>query len=140
MPGGQAQLLPPFDKGGRSVLQETDPRRLLAGFSAGVTRIIARAAPVFAILAEAAKTEPELAALQKKLRNERLENMGLAVRAIGRLAPLRLDESQATHTLWALTSPELFTLLAEARQWTQEQYAAWLYDCLSRLLFRDAPE
>lgn len=120
-----------------AMLQETDPQRLVAGFSEGVARIMERAAQVFAILAEAAKTEPVLDALQKRLRAERLENMTKVIRAIAALTPLRGDVTQAADTLWALTSPELFTLLTGARQWTREQYAAWLQESLSRLLFLD---
>jgi AcrR family transcriptional regulator len=116
------------------VLQETDARRLVAGFSEGIYRIMERAAPVLAILAEAAKTEPELAALQNRLQAERLENMGRVARAIARLAGLRLNESQAAETMWALTSPELFSLLTASRQWTRGQYVAWLQDSLARLL------
>jgi AcrR family transcriptional regulator len=116
------------------VLQETDARRLLAGFSEGIYRIMERAAPVLAILAEAAKTEPELAALQNRLQAERLENMGRVARAIARLAGLRLNESQAAETMWALTSPELFSLLTASRQGTRGQYVAWLQDSLARLL------
>ncbi len=119
----------------QAVLQETDPQRLVAKFSDGISRIMERAAPVMAILAEAAKTEPELASLQKRLRTERLENMRLVARAIGRLTVLRIDETQAADTLWALTSPELFSLLTVTRQWSREQFAAWLQDSLARLLF-----
>jgi TetR/AcrR family transcriptional regulator, regulator of autoinduction and epiphytic fitness len=105
----------------QAVLQETDPRRLIAGFSEGISRIMQRAAPVFAILAEAARTEPELANLQN------------------RLHALRMTEAQASETLWAVTSAELFSLLSEARQWPREQYSAWLHDSLLRLLLPDEP-
>ncbi len=93
-----------------------------------------RAAPVFAILSEAAKTEPELAALQNRLRAERLENMRLVARALARLAELRVSQAQAAETIWALTSPELIGLLTGARQWTRAQYTTWLQDSLARLL------
>jgi TetR/AcrR family transcriptional regulator, regulator of autoinduction and epiphytic fitness len=118
----------------QAVLQETDARRLISGFSSSICQILERAAPVFTILTEAAKTEPELEALQSRFRSERLENMGKVVRALSRLAPLRLSEVQAAETLWSLTSPELFSLLTGVRQWDREKYAAWLQDSLDRLL------
>jgi TetR/AcrR family transcriptional regulator of autoinduction and epiphytic fitness len=117
-------------------LQGTDIQRLVAGFSEGVYQIMARAAPVFVILAEAAKTEPQLAILQTRIRAERLENMRLIARAIANHTALRVSESQAVDTLWTLTSPELYTLLTGARQWTREQYIAWLQDSLARLLIQ----
>ncbi len=118
----------------QAVLHETDPKRMIVGFSDGVSQVLARAAPVFAILVEAAKTEPDLAALLSRMLDERLENMGKVAHAIARLAPLRLSEAQAADTLWALTSPELFTLLIEVRGWNREQYVSWLKDSLERLL------
>jgi hypothetical protein len=51
--------------------------RLVVGFSEGIYHIMERAAPVFAILAEAAKNEPELANLQNRIQS----------RAPGRHAP-----------------------------------------------------
>jgi hypothetical protein len=90
-------------------------------------------------LAEAAKVEPELAALQDRLRSERVDNMRRVTRALRGLATLRVSESEATNTLWALTSPELFSLLTGVRAWTRGQYAGWLQDSLTRLLFLDGP-
>jgi AcrR family transcriptional regulator len=119
----------------QAVLQETDAHRLIAGFADGISTILNRAAPVFAILTEAAKTEPELARLLSRLQTERLENMTRVARAIGRLAPLRVEADRAAETLWALTSQDLFLLLTAATHgWTREQYAAWLQDSLERLL------
>ena len=134
--GGDEQPVRVIDRPEQQVvLQETDARRLVAGFSEGIYRIMERAAPVFGILAEAAKTEPDLAAMQNRMRAERLENMRLIARAIGRLAAMRVNEFQAADILWALTSPELFSLLTGARQWNREQYTAWLQDNLAVLLF-----
>ncbi len=121
----------------QALMHETDAGRFVAGFTEGIYRIMQRAAPVFAILAEAAKTEPKLAELQSRIRSERLENMGRAVQALGRLTPLRVDQNQAAEILWTLTSPELFSLLIEVRRWSREQYTAWLQDSLTRLLVQD---
>ena len=123
----------------QAVLHETDAGRLVAAFSEGIGRIVGRAAPVFAILAEAAKTEPELAILQNRLRAERLENMRLVARALGRLTTLRVTQPQAVEILWALSSPELYALLTVARQWTQDQFTVWLQDSLARLLLESEP-
>jgi AcrR family transcriptional regulator len=120
-------------------LRETDARRLVSGFSAGISKILERAAPVMIILAEAARTEPELATLQDRLRSERVENMRRVARAIHGLARVRVSESEAANTLWALTSPELFSLFSGACAWTRDQYAVWLQDSLTRLLFSDGP-
>ena len=118
----------------QEVLNETDVQRLIRGFSSGIYQIMERAAPVFTILSEAAKTEPELAALVSRVRTERWENMGKVARTISRLATLRVTEPQATDILWALTSAELFSLLTGVRHWDREQYVTWLQDSLNRQL------
>ncbi len=120
----------------QAILHETDARHLLERFSNNIPRILSRAAPVYAILAEAGKTEPELAALLNRVREERLENMRKIALALGRAAPLRESETQAAETLWAITSPELFSQLTEVRGWSHKQYSAWLQDSLSRLLLQ----
>jgi TetR/AcrR family transcriptional regulator of autoinduction and epiphytic fitness len=122
----------------QAMLQETDIHRLVERFANMLHTILGRAAPVFAILAEAAKTEPELAALQERMWAERLDNMRRIARSMARLTRLRVTEAQAAEILWALSSAELFTLLTGVRQWTRAQYAAWLQDSLARLLFEDA--
>jgi TetR/AcrR family transcriptional regulator of autoinduction and epiphytic fitness len=133
--GGDEQPLQLIDRPEQqAVLQETDARRLLAGFSEGIGRILERAAPVFAILTEAARTESGLEGLYNRMRAERHDNMRRVVRSLARLEALRLDEAQATDTLWALTSPELYLLLTRARAWSREQFSAWLNDSLARLL------
>ena len=121
----------------QALLHERDAHRLVAGFSKDITKIMTRAAPIFAILAEAAKNEPELANLQNRLWSERHENMRLVARAMGNLTHLRVDEPQAAHTIWVLTSPEMYSLLTGAGKWTGSQYTDWLQDSLVRLLFQD---
>jgi hypothetical protein len=67
--------------------------RLVVGFSEGIYHIMERAAPVFAILAETAKNEPELANLQNRIRTDRLENMRRVARAIGSLVARNSDQA-----------------------------------------------
>jgi AcrR family transcriptional regulator len=139
--GGDEEPLGVMDRPEQqAVLKETDAKLLLAGFSEGIYKIMERAAPVFAILSEAAKTEAELAVLQDRMRMERLANMGRFAQAVERLAALRMSAAQAGDTLWALTSPELFTLLTGAQHWTREEYTVWLRDSLARLLLRESNE
>ncbi len=118
----------------QATMHDPDLQRLVQGFSRGISEAMGRAAPVFVILAEAAKTEPVLAELQERIWSERLENMRLYARAIGKLQPLRMEEGQAAETLWAITSPQLFTLMSTVRGWNAEKYAAWLADAIMRMI------
>lgn len=135
--GGDDRPIPLLQRPGpQAVLQEPDPVLQLYGFARDITSILERVAPVFEVLRMAAKTEPDIAGLLSKLLNERLQNLGVFVQHLADHSPLRpgLDEKQAAEVVWALTSPELYRLLTLDRKWTQDRYAQWLGDTLTRLL------
>lgn len=135
--GGDDRPIPLLQRPGpQAVLQEPDPVLQLYGFARDITSILERVAPVFEVLRMAAKTEPDIAGLLSKLLNERLQNLGVFVQHLADHSPLRpgLDEKQAAEVVWALTSPELYRLLTLDREWTQDRYAQWLGDTLTRLL------
>lgn len=133
--GGDEAPLKILDRPEHAVLFNlADAHAIITHFAAGYYPVMLRAAPVFAIIAEAAKTEPELADLQVNMREERFANMARLVRAMERVSRLRLGQQAATETLWALTSPELFLLLNVTRGWNEAKYVGWLSDSLVRLL------
>lgn len=120
----------------QAIMHDTDQKQQLAGFSRDITQILVRAAPVFEVMRHAAKTEPEISELLKNMLNERLQNMTRFIRGVSANGPLRdgLDDSKAAEIVWAMTSPELFHLWTVDREWSTEQYEAWLTDTLIRLL------
>jgi TetR/AcrR family transcriptional regulator of autoinduction and epiphytic fitness len=120
----------------QAVLQDTDQRRQVMMFSLGITEIMARVAHLFEIMRSAAKTEQDIEDLLQHLLDERLENMTAIVRQIAANGSLRegLDVSTAAELVWTITSPEVFLLLTRDRNYSKEQYAAWLQDTLARLL------
>jgi AcrR family transcriptional regulator len=120
----------------QAVLHETDQSRQLTMFAKDITGILNRAAPMFEVLRIAAKTEPEIASLVKRLLRERLRNMTAVAEHVARNGPLRerLDKNLAAEMIWSLTSPELYLLFTRDRGWTDEQYIEWLTDTLIRLL------
>jgi AcrR family transcriptional regulator len=135
--GGDEQPIPLLQRPGpQTVLQEPDPVRQLQLFAEDISAILERAAPVFAIIRVAAKTEPDIAELLKNLLEERLRNMTAFVRSLLAHGRLRagLDDSQAAEIVWTITSPEVFSLLTVDRGWSRERYAQWLGDTLARLL------
>ena len=121
----------------QAMLHHPDPYQIAAGLSEAMSRTWERAAPVFAILSEAAKTEPVLADLRHRIYQERLENMRLTAHSMATRKPLRVSEAQAAEIIWTLTSPEMFLLLTRERGWSREQFAAWLKDSIIRMLFVD---
>lgn len=135
--GGDDQAIPLLQRSGpQAVLQESDPQQQMQLFAADISGILARVAPVFAVMRVAAKTEPEIAELLSGILEERLGNMAQFVQSMASHGGLRedLDDTQAAETVWTLTSPEVYNLFTVDRGWSQEQYGRWLADALVRLL------
>jgi hypothetical protein len=117
-------------------LHETDPSRLIMMFSNGIAEILARVAHLFEIMRSASKTEPDIKELLEHLLIERMENMTAIARQIASTGSLRegMEISTAAELIWTITSPEIFLLLIQDRNYSEEQYAAWLQNTLARLL------
>jgi AcrR family transcriptional regulator len=122
--------------GPRSVGQERDQRRQIQMFGQVVADNLTGAAYTSEIIHAAAKAEPDVEKLEQKLNRQRWQHMAHAVRQFARNGPLRneMDEAEATETVYALTSPEVFLLLVRDRGWSKEEYAQWLADILARAL------
>jgi hypothetical protein len=105
-------------------------------FAAGISDILERVAPMFAIMRVAAKTEPDIAELLKNLLAERLRNLATVAQRLAAQNALReeINVEQAAEIIWTMTSPEVFSLLTVDRGWTRERYVQWLSDILIRLL------
>jgi AcrR family transcriptional regulator len=135
--GGDDQMVPLLQRPGpRAVLREPDPVRQVHLFADDITAILARVAPLFEILRMAAKTEPEIADLLRQLLSGRRRNLSTFVRHLSSHGPLRgdLGHEQATDLVWAIASPELYSLLTVDRGWSPARFAQWLGDTLASLL------
>jgi AcrR family transcriptional regulator len=124
--------------GPRRLEAETDQRAQLRVFAADVSERLARTAPLLAVVASAAASEPSLAALYGDLHGARMRNLSSMPPALARNGPLRVDPERAAQTIWALASPELYALLTGQRGWSRERYAGWLADTLEAVLLDDA--
>jgi AcrR family transcriptional regulator len=135
--GGDDQPTPLLKRPGpQTVLQEKDPSRQVHLFAVDIANILERVAPVFEIMRMAAKTEPEIDQMLQDSLKARLHNLGVFVQHVSAHTRLRdgLDEAQATETVWAIASPEVYRLLTVDRGWTKERFSQWLGDSLARLL------
>jgi AcrR family transcriptional regulator len=121
----------------RALAAETDQRVQLRLFAGDLVSRMERAAPLAAVVASAARSDPELAKLYARLQRNRLENMATFVDALAANGPLRVPGDQALDTVWALTSPELHQLLLGTRGWTSDHYRDWLVDSLVATLLDD---
>ena len=127
----------PEQEGPRSLAAVADQREQLRIFASDIADRLDRAAPVVALVGDAARTEPELAELLGRLHKNRLDNLRLLVDALLNNGPLRVSSKDALDTVWALTSPELHQLLIRVRGWSRPRYRAWLADSLAALLLAD---
>ena len=119
----------------RAIRAEPDSRRKLALYAHAVCMIQARLAPLFLVLREAARAEPELAALWGEISQRRAANMRLFaadLAAEGLRDGMTVDE--AADIVWATNAPEFYLLLVEERGWDPERFEQWLADAWSRLL------
>jgi AcrR family transcriptional regulator len=118
----------------RALAAAGDQREQIQLFAADLVQRLERAAPLVAVVAEAARGEPELAELYGRLQGHRFANLRVLVDALTANGPLRLRDDDAAETVWALTSPELHQLLTGVRGWSRRRYSRWLVESLEVLL------
>jgi AcrR family transcriptional regulator len=126
--------------GPQRVKSETDQRRQVAMFAAGITAQLERVRPLDDVLRSAAAVDADAAQLRADLQ---LRQRRAAMRTVaGWLAangPMRNDVSTAetAATLWTLTSPEVHQMLREHWRWSRAHYERWLARTLSDTLLPD---
>ena len=123
-------------EGPLAVVQEKDQLRQIELFSADMTGIMGRIAPLFSVMRAAAMTEPVIDEMLHKILIERAEKMKFFVSALLTNGPLRegLTQEGAAEAVWALTSAEVYTLTVTDLGWSVEKYRVWLADMLTRIL------
>ena len=93
--------------------------------------ILARTAPIHAVIRGAADKEAFAAALWRRLLHDRLANQTERVReCIGDHLRPGLSVTDAGQQYCALTSPELYYVLTVEFDWTSEQHKSWLIELL----------
>lgn len=120
----------------RAIQVEPDPRRKLARYAQAVRAIQPRLAPLFRVLREAARSEPELAALWTEIAQRRARNMRLFVADVAAAGGLRtgVTVDEAADFVWATNAPEFYLLLVEERGWDPARFERWLTELWSRML------
>jgi hypothetical protein len=88
----------------------------------------ARTAGVVGVIESAATTDPEIAALWRKLRDQGLHGMTLAAKGFQEQGVLRpgLTVARAADILWLYLGPWSYRVLVAERGWTLDDYEAWL--------------
>lgn len=141
--GGDEQPIPILKRPEpQAVLQMRDPYLQVQGFARGIADILERVAPVFEIMRQAAKTEPEISEMLQQVLQDRLKNITAFAAQVAANGKLReeMDEKRAGETVWSIASPEVFQLLTRDLGWSKEQYSQWLADILTASLLPPPPQ
>lgn len=106
---------------------EDDPRRIIDQLVDFWQDALARTAPVFQIMREAAVVDPDVAALERKRAAQRLSNYGRAADLLAARGALRseLSPEAAAATIFAIGHPETYRAVVIEGGWDAERWATW---------------
>ena len=110
------------------LLGDPDPANQLTGFAALLRDLMARTGPVYRLLADAARSDADAAALLAEIARQRHEGQRRIARSLARAGALKtgLRERDAADVIHALASPEVYGLLVIDRGWSGERYEQWV--------------
>jgi AcrR family transcriptional regulator len=112
---------------------EPDPRAVVSGWVHAGGQILARVAPILAIVHDAASTDPEMAEQWQVNSRQRREAYGAFVGILARLKalPPGMTRARATDITVALLAPELFLVLTRDCGWSLPRWERWTTDHLA---------
>ena len=121
------------------VVQETSDLRARARASAALVRAVHEpSAAVIAIVERASATDPALADLHDRLREQRRESVALITDPVPANAFRKgISKSEAMDALTYLCAAHSYTELVDGMGWTPDRYESWLGDTIYQMLFAD---
>lgn len=139
---GADEPVPPLEREGVSEIRaETDPHRKLEMFARMVHLLLERLAPIWQVVLEAAPSDLELRSLVAELKHRHVGSMRSVIEdlvAVGALRP-EISSEVAADVLWAMNSPEFYSLLVAGRGWSGERFETWVADAWQRLFLDREP-
>jgi len=111
---------------------EPDPRTKLRMLARLHGEICVREAPAFAIMADAAGSDPEIRTLMHEMADQRYQDHHRLAKTLHRTAQIRPDLSsrRAADIIWALANERTYLALVRERGWSTHDYEDWLADQL----------
>jgi AcrR family transcriptional regulator len=118
-------------------LAEPDATKALRHFVEGAMGILLRSGPLHPVMVSS--SEQEIRRAFQDRQDGRYEAYRRVVQALLEQGSIKLglDERKATDLLYALLSPELYSLLCTERGWTPDQFKTWVSATLDDQLLRD---
>lgn len=125
----------------RAVIDEPDPRRLLALYAKTQPGIHRRAGPLMRTLSAAAATDAELKALWDEIEASRHAGQGRVVERLDGRGVLRpgVSVEAGRDIIWTLCSLSVYDSLVTVRGWTDDRYERWLARSLADQLLVAEP-
>jgi AcrR family transcriptional regulator len=110
--------IPAEQRSDRLQAEETDPRKIIAGWGSFVAEISPRGSPILLLVRDAATTDPELRTLLDEVDAARLRRMRVNAKRLHDAGHLRagISVSNAADVLWTYSSAELYDLLVIRRR------------------------
>ena len=111
---------------------EPDPRTKLRTLARLHRDICVREAPAFAIMADAAGSDPEIRTLMHEMADQRHQDhhrLATTLQQTGHLRP-DLTSRRAADIIWALANEPTYLALVRDRRWSTHDYEDWLADQL----------
>ena len=115
---------------------QADPTRIIELLVTFWKGALARTAPVFRVIREAAATDPDAAALEHARASQRLANYLTAAHLLHDRGALRekLTVDQAAATIFAVGHPEIYRSLVLDGSWSEQQWTDWVRTTLNSAL------
>ena len=125
----------------RQMLAERDPEALLRRFASAIRSALDRQAELFEVVWQAASSEPEIAAIERRASLGRWHDVRQVAQALADLGALRADlgVDAAADIVWVQAAPQVYRLLVAERGWPPERWEGWLYESLSAQLLAPRP-
>jgi AcrR family transcriptional regulator len=113
-----------------------DAAAFLAIFARALREAAVRSGGLIVVADEAARTDPDIAALSRRLSQQRVMTVTWIVDGLRKRTALRggVTRKMAVDVLWMLMEPLVFQRLTRERNWTPAQFELWFTDSASRLL------
>lgn len=119
----------------RRAMEQDDPQELIRLQAGNYRMINERAALLELELGHAARGDDQLAELHRQACQQRARGAALVIERLVQLRAIKAARAAAAaDRLYALSGPQVFSLLVHDRQWRSSRYEAWLVDALTHAL------
>jgi AcrR family transcriptional regulator len=140
---GDDEPVPMFERQWAAAAAEAeDAAAFLAIFAQALCEAAVRSGGIIAVADEAAWTDREIAALSRRLCQQRVTTVTWIVDGLRKRTALRAEVTRkmAIDVLWLLMEPLVFQRLTRERSWAPAQFEQWFIDSASRMLLPGTDE